>query len=106
MALSDTVAPGTVLLDCLWWDDTPDMVLRRPVGGPEDHRQAGGPDFWRLAWVNSAHLFSKRFPPDFRMSQDRGGGVILHGTRAWTDLCVKSEVTLHLDAYGGIACLH
>jgi ADP-ribosylglycohydrolase len=103
LALSGSEGPGRVLLDHLRWDGCPDVVLRRPTGGPENHRLGEGPDFWRLAWVNGAHLFSKRFPPDFRISQDRGEGMILHGTRDWTDYRVEADVTLHLGAYGGIA---
>ncbi len=103
LALSDAASAGTVLLDRLGWDGTPDLVLRRPEGGPDNHRLGEGPDFWRLAWINGAHLFSKRFPPDFRISQDRGEGIILHGTREWTDYRVESEVTLHLGTYGGLA---
>jgi hypothetical protein len=103
LALSGSKKPGRVLLDHVRWDGPPDLVLRRPARGPENHRLGEGPDFWRLAWVNGAHLFSKRFPPDFRISQDRGEGIILHGTREWTDYRVEAEVTLHLGTYGGIA---
>lgn len=96
------VAQGTVLLDHLRWDGCPDLVLHRPRGGPESHRLGDGPDFWRMAWVNGVSQFSKRFPPDFRISQDVGEGLILHGTRQWTDYRVETTVTLHLGTYGGV----
>ena len=104
--LSDgPVAHGIVYVDHLRWDDAPDMTLIRPLDGATSSlsRPGDGCDFWRMAWVNGVSLFSKRFPPDFRISQDVGEGIILHGTRQWTDYRVASDVTLHLGTYGGIA---
>jgi ADP-ribosylglycohydrolase len=99
------VAEGTVRVDYLRWDGTPQLTLRRPPNGILNHRNRAveGADFWRMAWVNGVSIFSKRFPPDFRISQDKGEGIILHGTREWTDYQVSSEVTLNLGTYGGIA---
>jgi ADP-ribosylglycohydrolase len=99
------LAEGTLRLDHLRWDGTPQLTLRRPPNGILNHRNrpVEGADFWRMAWVNGASLFSKRFPPDFRISQDKGEGIILHGTRQWTDYKVSSDVTLNLGTYGGIA---
>jgi ADP-ribosylglycohydrolase len=98
------VAEGAVLLDYLGWSGTPHFTLHRPVNGSQaqGNRYEEGCDFWRMAWVNGASLFSKRFPQDFRMSQNVGEGIILHGTREWTDYQVTSEVTLLLGDYGGI----
>ena len=56
-----------------------------------------------MAWVNGVSTFSKRFPPSFRISQDRGEGMIAHGTRQWTDYEVKSDIVIHLGNYGGVA---
>ena len=99
------VADGTVRIDHLRWDGNPQMTLRRPPNGVENHRDrpVEGADFWRMAWVNGAAIFSKRYPPDFRISQDVGEGIILHGTRDWTDYTVTSDLTLNLGTYGGIA---
>ena len=99
------VADGTVLIDWLRWDGTPRLTLKRPSSGSDNHRNrpVEGADFWRMAWVNGASLFSKRYPPDFRISQDKGEGIILTGTRQWTDYKVVSDVTLNLGTYGGIA---
>jgi ADP-ribosylglycohydrolase len=87
-------ADGEILLDFLRWDGAPQFVLRRPEGDG---------DFWRMSWVNGVSFFSKRFPPSFRISQDRGEGIIVHGTRQWTDYSVASEIVLHLGTYGGVA---
>ena len=99
------VADGTVRLDHLRWDGTPQLTLRRPPNGVPNHRNrpVDGADFCRMAWVNGASLFSKRYPPDFRISQDKGEGIILTGTRQWTDYKVASDVTLNLGTYGSIA---
>jgi ADP-ribosylglycohydrolase len=87
-------ADGRVLLDYLRWDGTPRLRLHRPPGDC---------DFWRMSWVNGVSFFSKRFPPSFRISQDRGEGLIIHGTRQWTDYSVESEIVIHLGNYGGVA---
>jgi hypothetical protein len=87
-------AGGRVILDYLRWDGVPHVTLRRP---------AGDSDFWRRAWVNGVSFFSKRFPPSFRISQDRGEGLIIHGTRQWTDYRADTDVVIHLGNYGGVS---
>ncbi|TSD90188.1 ADP-ribosylglycohydrolase family protein [Mycobacterium sp. KBS0706] len=87
-------ADGAVILDHLRFDGAPDLHLRRPA-------ETG--DFWRQAWVNGVSFFSKRFPPSFRISQDRGEGIIIHGTRQWTDYRVAADVMIHLGLEAGIA---
>jgi len=98
------VAEGTVCLDHLRWSGAPELTLHRPDNGIDSFRNGPveGCDFWRMAWVNGASLFSKRYPPDFRISQDVGEGIILHGTREWTDYRVATVITLHLGNYGGV----
>jgi ADP-ribosylglycohydrolase len=87
-------ARGTVLVDYLRWDGAPELRLRRPD-------EAG--DFWRLAWVNSVSIFSKNFPAAFRISQSVGEGIIIHGTRQWSDYNVSAAITIHLGREGGLA---
>ncbi|HTJ56056.1 MAG TPA: ADP-ribosylglycohydrolase family protein [Devosiaceae bacterium] len=87
-------ADGRVILDFLRWDGAPELKLHRP---------AGDGDFWRMAWVNGVSFYSKRFPPSFRISQDCGEGLIIHGTRQWTDYAVEAEIVVHLGNYGGLA---
>ena len=41
--------------------------------------------------------------PSFRISQNRGEGIIAHGTREWGDYQVSTEVVFHLGNYGGLA---
>ncbi len=87
-------ADGVVLVDYLRWDGAPSLTLKRP---------AGDCDFWRMSWVNGVDFYSKRFPPSFRISHNRGEGLIAHGTRQWTDYTVKTDIVIHLGNYGGVA---
>jgi len=87
-------ADGRLLVDYLRWDGAPDLTLRRPTGDC---------DFWRMSWVNGASFFSKRFPQAFRIAQNRGEGIIIHGTRQWTDYEASGDVMMHLGNYGGMA---
>jgi hypothetical protein len=89
----DGRANGRVLMDTLSWDGCPDVTFRRPQG-------AG--DFWRRAWVSNVHFFSKHFPQDIRISQNRGSGLILQGTRDWTDYAIEADLMLHLGDFGGL----
>jgi hypothetical protein len=87
-------ADGTVFLDYLRWDGAPLVTLRRPKEPSE---------FCRKAWVNNVSFFSKNFPSAFRISQDRGSGIIACGTREWSDYRVSSEVAVHLGSSAGLA---
>jgi ADP-ribosylglycohydrolase len=84
---------GAVVLDYLRWDGPPDVRLRRPD-------EPG--DFWRRAWVNGVRFLSRNFPQAFRISQDRGEGMIVHGGRQWTDYRVETALTVHLAQYAGV----
>src|SRR5277367_5963635 len=86
-------ASGAVRLDYLRWDGAPDLRLRRP-----DETS----DFWRRSWVNGVSFFSKNFPQAFRVSQDRDEGLLVHGTRQWTDYRVAATVTVNLAEYAGV----
>jgi ADP-ribosylglycohydrolase len=86
-------ASGAVRLDYLRWDGAPDLRLRRP-----DETS----DFWRRSWVNGVSFFSKNFPQAFRVSQDREEGLLVHGTRQWTDYRVAATVAVNLAEYAGV----
>lgn len=103
LSAADGRANGRVLLDTLTWDGCPDVTFKRPakVSEPGIGDQGAG-DFWRRAWVSNVHFFSKHFPQDIRISQNRGSGVILQGTRDWTDYAVEADLILHLGDYGGL----
>jgi ADP-ribosylglycohydrolase len=83
----------TVVLDWLRWDESPNVRLRRP-------RERS--DFWRRAWVNAVDNFSTTFPLAFRISQDRGEGMVIHGGRQWRDYRVETALTAHLAEHMGV----
>jgi ADP-ribosylglycohydrolase len=84
---------GAIVLDWLRWDGSPDMRVRRP-------REPN--DFWRRAWVNAVDNFSTGFPQAFRISQDHGEGMIIHGGRQWRDYKVEMSLTAHLAGHMGV----
>jgi ADP-ribosylglycohydrolase len=84
---------GAIVLDWLRWDGSPDVRLRRP-------REPS--DFWRRAWVNAVDNFSTSFPQAFRISQDRGEGMIIHGGRQWRDYRVETSLKAHLAEHMGV----
>jgi ADP-ribosylglycohydrolase len=84
---------GAITLDWLRWDGPPAIRLRRP-DEPSD--------FWRRAWVNAVDTFSTSFPQAFRISQDRGEGMIIHGVRQWRDYRVETTLTAHVAQHVGV----
>ncbi|HEY3952008.1 MAG TPA: ADP-ribosylglycohydrolase family protein [Streptosporangiaceae bacterium] len=84
----------TVYLDYLTWAGEPDITLSRP---------AGGGTMWRHAWVSAVDRFDPRWPEPYRLIQDRGTGLLMHGSRDWRDYEVTADVTPHLARSAGIA---
>ncbi len=87
------VQDGAIILDWLRWDGTPEMRLKRPSQPSE---------FWRRAWVNAVDIFATHFPQAFRISQDRGEGMLIHGSREWRDYRVETALTAHLAERVGV----
>jgi ADP-ribosylglycohydrolase len=84
---------GSIILDWLRWDGPPEMRLKRPSEPSE---------FWRRAWVNAVDIFATYFPQAFRVSQDRGEGMLIHGGREWRDYRVETALTVHLAEHAGV----
>jgi hypothetical protein len=87
-------ADGAVYLDWLTWDGAPDVVLTRP---------AGGGTMWRRAWVNAVDVHSPHYPEPYRLVQNRGTGLLMQGSRRWTDYRVSADVTPQMAEAAGIA---
>jgi hypothetical protein len=87
-------ADGSMYLDYLTWDGPPDVVFMPP---------AWGGNMWRRAWVDGADQFSSGESAPFRLNQNDGTGLLMQGTREWTDYGVSATITPHLVASGGIA---
>ena len=94
--VTESSGSGTVYLDWLTWDGTPNVTLKRPT-------EAG--DGWRRAWVNAVDHFDR---PGFwagmtyALLQDEGTGFVFQGEHSWSDYQVETEVYPHLAAEIGL----
>jgi hypothetical protein len=86
--------PSRVYLVSMDWGGAPDCVLRRAEGGGEA---------WKKAWVNGVDEWGTQFPESFRLSQNEGTGLIIQGTREWTDYVVQARITPFRAARAGLA---
>ena len=91
---SERPANGTIYLDYLTWDGEPNTVLTRP---------ASGGTMWRRAWINGVDSFDPRWPEAYRLAHNRGRGLLIQGTREWTDYQVTAALNLHLVKAAGLA---
>ncbi len=85
---------GTVYLDYLTWEGAPDCVLAKP---------AGDGVMWRRAWVNGVDQYEDRWWEAYRLVQNSGRGLFIHGGRDWMDYRVAATITLHMAEAGGLA---
>lgn len=90
----DRRGDGTLYLDSLTWEGTPQITLRRPG-------YAG--DMWRNAWVDGVDQYEHRWGESFRLVQNEGRGQLMIGTREWTDYAVQTTLRPHMVKSGGIA---
>jgi ADP-ribosylglycohydrolase len=90
-------ADGTLYLDYLTWDGAPRVTLRRPDAGAQQG------EMWRHAWVNGIDQYGHYWPEAFRLIQNEGRGLLIHGTREWTDYTVAATIHPHLVKSAGIA---
>jgi hypothetical protein len=58
---------------------------------------------WKRQWVNAADYFEDEFAEAFRVIQNRGRGLVMTGTREWTDYTVQAVITPHLAKAFGLA---
>jgi len=86
-------ANGTVYLDYVTWEGAPDVVLTKTESGT----------MWRRAWVNGVDDYNRWSSEPFRLMQNEGTGLLIHGTRQWTDYRVTADVTPHAVASAGLA---
>lgn len=88
---SEHCQEGVLLLDSLTWDGTPSFTLTRPQG-----------KMARQQWVNGVDQFEEN-STSFRIIQNAGTGLLIHGTRDWTDYTVSAAITPRLIKSGGLA---
>jgi hypothetical protein len=82
-----------VYLDHVAWDGVPNVTLTRP---------AEGGTMWRRAWVNGVDRFDEHSPEPYRLVQNSGTGLLVQGSRGWTDYEVGAPVRLHMAESAGI----
>lgn len=87
-------ASGTVYLDYLTWQGAPDIALTRP-----EYTST----VWRRAWVNAVDQYERWYEEPYRLMQNVGTGMLIQGTREWTDYAVSAPVRPHMAARAGIA---
>lgn len=89
---------GKVVLDSLGWTGVPRMVLDKPSSTTD----AG--HFWMKAWVKGVDSFFSWRKSPFTIVQNRGEGILIHGTRDWTDYRVTvTAFTVGLGETAGVA---
>lgn len=88
---SDKRTEGTVYLNYLTWSGTPTVIWGGPAG-----------KMARRAWVNGVGYFEEWQEP-FRIVHDEGVGLLIQGTREWTDYTVSAAITPHMLKSGGLA---
>jgi ADP-ribosylglycohydrolase len=84
---------GPARLRSLTWDGAPDVRLGRPDGGT----------LWRRAWVHAVDRWDPHWPEPYRLIQDRGTGLLIQGTREWTDYEVRAAIVPETVAAAGLA---
>ena len=100
---------GSVYLDELGWSGPPRARFNRPAARLARLGTHGsGPSMWRKAWVDALDARSRiadrdGWPEPYRLIQNVGRGLLMHGTREWTDYEVRVLMTPHLCRLGGVA---
>ncbi len=102
-------ASGRVYLDWLTWDGAPNVRLKRPHKNDFSRwdRKLSGM-MWKRAWVNGldaargSMVYIDRYPETYRLIQNEGRGLMMHGCRDWTDYQVSARMTPHMCKAGGL----
>lgn len=91
---SEGCVQGAMYIDYIDWKGTPNTTFRRP---------ASGGTMWHRAWVNAFDNVGTRWPAAFHLSQGRGTGLFIQGSRDWTDYLVQATITPRLAKSFGLA---
>jgi ADP-ribosylglycohydrolase len=76
-------ASGRLYIDYVDWSGTPTTVFRRP---PDNSKM------WLRSWVNSVDHVGTRWASAFHLSQNRGTGLFIQGSRDWQNYAVQSAI--------------
>jgi ADP-ribosylglycohydrolase len=88
----ENVSEGALYLAWLTWEGAPETTFRRHESG----------NAWRRAWVNGMSRL-EGWGDTYQLIQDEGTGLIIQGTREWTDYAAEASITPHMVRSCGIA---
>jgi ADP-ribosylglycohydrolase len=80
---SDEAASGRIYLDYIDWSGTPTTVFRRPDTDGK---------MWLRAWINAVDHVGTRWASAFHLSQNRGTGLFIQGSRDWQNYTVEAAI--------------
>jgi ADP-ribosylglycohydrolase len=90
----EIAAPGALALDWLTWEGAPDANFTRPAASSRA---------WRASWMNAMDHWESNGQDAFRLIQDSGRGLLIHGAREWSDYEVSAEIYPTLIQAAGLA---
>ena len=90
--ISAASSDSTILMDHFDWEGVPELELGRKKG-----------TMWGRAWVNAVDTYHPFYPESYRLIHNKGTGLLLYGSRDWSDYVVEADVTPHLAKRAGIA---
>lgn len=90
----DREADGTLYLDDLTWAGEPRVNFVKP---------STGGTMWPRVWVTGVGWFDPHGPDGYRIIQNEGTGLLMTGTREWSNYSVSATVRPQLMETGGIA---
>jgi ADP-ribosylglycohydrolase len=80
---SDNAAAGRLHIDYIDWSGTPSTVFRRPDNNGK---------MWRRSWINAVDHVGTRWTSAYHLSQNRGSGLFIQGSRDWQNYRVESVI--------------
>ncbi len=81
-------------IDFVTWDGPPDVEIRPAPGTGK---------MWTAAWVNGVDQLQERGTGSWTLSQNRGTGLFIHGSREWTDYRAEATVQTKFATRFGVA---
>lgn len=92
LEVSSAPADAKLAMSYFDWSGNPELTLSRRKGS-----------MWSRAWVNAVDTYHPFYPESFRMIHNQGTGMLLYGSRDWTNYSVEADVTPHLIKRAGIS---
>jgi ADP-ribosylglycohydrolase len=80
---SDNAAAGKLHIDYIDWSGTPTTVFRRPDNNGK---------MWLRSWINAVDHVGTRWASPFHLSQNRGTGLFIQGSRDWQNYSVQAAI--------------